>query len=143
MAEEARQSFFQLKNMTAMLDSKALGVVTADAFVFSVFASISSPLSNKLFYVPLVLIIISFFSLLASVWPRHSLRQFSEDTIKNYGTLDSKTALAKIAANYADLELKQYKIYKNKFNWFLAGLILMVLAMASEMVIFAYITFDP
>jgi hypothetical protein len=143
MAEEARQSFHQLENVTAALDSKAFGAVTADALLFSVFIYISSPFSNGLFYISIVLIIISFISLLASVWPRRFHRQFSDDTIKNYGTWDSKTALAQIAANYADLEREQYKVYKNKFNCFLAGMVLMVLAMISEIAIFAFVTLDP
>lgn len=140
MAEESRQSFFQLENVTAALDSKAFGVMTADAFLFSVFSFIS-PFSNWLFYIPVALIIISCFLLIACVWPRRFNRQFSEDTINNYGTMDSKKALAHIAANYADLERSQYTVYKNKIAWFLPGLILMVVAMACEMVFFAYITF--
>jgi len=143
MAEEARQSYFQLENVTSALDSKAFGVVTADALLFSVFAFINSPLSNVLFYIPIVLIIISFISLLIGVWPRHFQRQFCDDTIRNYGTWDSKKALAQIAANYADLESRQFRVYKKKFRWVYAGLILMVMAMFCEIVIFAYITFDP
>ena len=143
MAEEARQSFFQLENITAALDSKAFGVVTADALLFSVFVYISTPASIALFYVPIVLVVLSFISLLVSAWPRHFHRQFSDDTIKNYGTWEPNRALAQIAANYAELELNQYKIYKNKLNWFFTGLVLMVLAMACEVAIFAYVTFCP
>ena len=142
MAEEARQSFFQFENVTFALDSKAFGVVTADALLFSVFSFIS-PFSNWLFYIPVALLIISCFLLIGCVYPRHFHRQFSEDTINNYGTMDSKMALSHIAANYAHLERSQYKIYKNKLNWFLTGLILMVAAMVCEMIIFAYVTFCP
>lgn len=143
MAEEARESFFQFENITASLDSKAFGVITADALLFSVFTYIHSVFSNTVFYVASTLIIISFILLLVSVWPRKFHRQFSSDTIKNYGTLDRKEALAHLAANYADLEGDQYKIYKNKLKWFLSGLILMVAAMVSEMAAFAYVAFNP
>jgi hypothetical protein len=64
MADQARQSFFQLENITAALDSKVFGMVTADALLFSVFAYISQPLSDALFYIPMALIVLSFISLL-------------------------------------------------------------------------------
>lgn len=143
MADEARQSFFQLENVTAALDSKAFGAMTADAFLFTIFVYISSPISSWLYYIPMTFIIISFVSLLASVWPRRFYRQFSDDTIKNYGRLDPKQALAQIAANYADLESRQYEAYKNKSKWFLIGLISMVLAMVSETAILAFISLCP
>ncbi|MGB4680685.1 MAG: hypothetical protein WBI23_10905 [Methanothrix sp.] len=143
MADQARQSFFQLENITAALDSKVFGMVTADALLFSVFAYISQPLSDALFYIPMALIVLSFISLLVSAWPRHFHRQFADDIIKNYGTWEPNKALAQIAANYADLELNQYKIYNNKLIWFMAGLVLMIIAMISEMIVFSYVTVNP
>jgi len=44
MAEEARQSFFFLKNVTASLDVKAFGFITVDALLFTVFTYINSTL---------------------------------------------------------------------------------------------------
>ena len=48
MAEEARQSYFHLENMIMSLDSKAFGVITADALLFSVFTYVIDK-SNTLF----------------------------------------------------------------------------------------------
>ena len=46
MAEEARQSFFQVENITAYLDYKAYGIITFDTILFVVFTYFFSPLSH-------------------------------------------------------------------------------------------------
>jgi|WetSurMetagenome_2_1015567.scaffolds.fasta_scaffold26923_3 hypothetical protein len=142
MAEESRQSYFHLENMIMSLDSKAFGVITADALLFSVFTYVIDK-SNTLFYIAPALIIVSFVLLLASVWRRAYQIQTGDEVIKKYGRLESKLALSQLAANYADLESKLSKIYNKKFGWFLAGLILMVISMAMELIVFGYAIFDP
>lgn len=145
MADQSRQSFFQLENTIASLDSKSFGVMTADALLFSAFTFVLGHpcCSSKLFYISPSLIIISFALLLASTWPRRYRIQTAECVINKYGSWETKLVLAQLAANYADLERRSLEIYKNKFNWFYAGLVLMAISMAVEMIVYTYITFDP
>ena len=80
---------------------------------------------------------------MVGAWPRDYKVLSSEDIIKEYGTLDPKLALAKLAANYAGLERKLLKIYKNKSRWIYAGLILMIISMVTELIVFVYIIIYP
>ena len=142
MAEEARQSYFHLENMITSLDSKAFGVITADTLLFSVFTyNICEPNANL--YISPVLIIVSFVLLLGSIWPRAYHIQTSDEVIKKYGTMESKSALSQLAANYADLELRLSEIYNNKFRWFLVGLIVLAISMVIELVVYALMMIDP
>jgi len=144
MAEETRQSYFQLESLTTSLDSKVFGVITADALLFSVFTYIiNESFSNKLFYIAPALISVSFILLLVSVWPRRHLMHNSKDVIKKYGKLDPREALSQLAANYADLEKELSKTYDKKYRWFFAGLVLTILSMAIELMVFGYIILDP
>ncbi len=134
MAEEARQSFFQLENITAYLDSKANGIIALNAFFFTIFTYFFSPISHWYCSVGPILLIASLIFGLKSVWIRDSERYISDSAIKNYGTLEVSKAAAQIAADYADLELDALDLYREKLIYLKIGLKLTIAAMIVEVV---------
>lgn len=134
MAEEARQSFFQLENITAYLDSKANGIIAFDAIFFTIFTYFFSPLSHWYCSFGPILLISSLIFGLKSVWIRDSSRYISDSAIKNYGTLDVDKAAAQIAADYADLELDALELYREKLIYLKISLKLTIVAMIVEVV---------
>lgn len=134
MAEEARQSFFQLENITAYLDSKANGIIALNAIFFTIFTYFFSPILHWYCSVGPILLIVSLIFGLKSVWIRDSERYISDSAIKNYGTLEVGKAAARIAADYADLELDALDLYREKLIYLKIGLKLTIAAMIIEVV---------
>jgi hypothetical protein len=143
MVNEARQSFYQLENVTAALDSKAFGIVAFDTILLSVFAYIISLHSSRLFYIAPIFLIVSLLCVLICVKPRKCDRQCSDLILKTYGKLSYEQAATNIAANYAGLEEDLYKIYEGKFKYLNFGLILLFIALLIEGSAFIYFGLDP
>jgi hypothetical protein len=132
MVEEARQSFFQVENITAFLDYKAYGIITVDAILFTIFTYFFSPLSHWYCVLGPILLLASLIFELKCIWIRDFDRYTSDSTIRTYGTLKIEDAAAHIAADYADLELDSLDIYREKIVDLKYGLKSTILAIVIE-----------
>lgn len=143
MADDARQSFFQLENLMSALDTKAFGVVAIGAVLFSIYAYVI----NNIFkfyslYLPYSILILSLVFMGGCIFPRNWKRGSSLKTIKEYGNLDFEDAANKVAMNYARWEDKLYKTYRKKFVLFKIGLSFMGLSVLSEIIILVFSIHD-
>ena len=140
MIIETRESFLQLENAVASLNSNAFGMMTANSLLFSVFMYIEPHPSNIIRLLPHSLVFMSFVLLLICVWPRVFLRQSAKDLVSEFGTMNPNEAQAKISANYIELERKSKEKYDIKFKFYYSGLILTALAILAELLLIGYST---
>jgi hypothetical protein len=143
MAEEARQSFFQVENITTYLDYKAFGIIAFDTILFSEFTYFFSPFSHWYCSGGPLLLFVSLILELKCVWPRNFDRFTADSTIKEYGTLGLEEASAHIAADYADLELDSLDIYIEKMIYLKFGLLSTIAAIIIEAIAFMTLMLGP
>ena len=143
MVNDARQSFFQLENLVSCLDSKAFGVVTLDSVLLSIFAYIIVLYKSHILYIPYSILILSVLFMSFCIRPRKWKRGRSLITIKKYGNLEFEAAANTMAMNYARWEDKLYIMYNKKLRFFKIGLDFLGLSVLLEIIILAYLIFDP
>jgi hypothetical protein len=141
LLEETRANFFQIENWMSNLDTKAFGLSTINALLFSLFAYILILFQENIplaLYLPPVLLILSLIFLILCAWPQYWRRQSGKATIEHYESLEPETAARQLAANYSTWECELLKKYWNKFRFFKIGLILTMAAFVSEIIIFFF-----